>query len=108
MDNPRGEAQLIVHLMSKPDGHNIILEERNIAMRPSSPAGLGLTARQAEVLAYVADGKTNAEIGTIFGISSRTVEKHVEQIFHRLGVETRTAAAALALDAARSSAHAVR
>jgi DNA-binding CsgD family transcriptional regulator len=55
---------------------------------------LGLTRREAEVLAWVAKGKTNEQIGLILGISVRTVQKHLEHVFSKLGVETRTAAAA--------------
>jgi DNA-binding CsgD family transcriptional regulator len=64
---------------------------------------LGLTRRETEVLTWVADGKTNAEIGVILGTSPRTVQKHLEHIFEKLGVETRTAAAvrALALTSSR-------
>lgn len=56
-----------------------------------------LTAREAEVLYWVALGKTNREIGEILEISPRTVNKHLEHVFEKLGVETRTAAASLAL-----------
>jgi DNA-binding CsgD family transcriptional regulator len=59
--------------------------------------GLGLTPREAEVLAWVAQGKSNGVIGTILGISPRTVQKHLERTFNKLGVESRTAAAAHAL-----------
>ena len=55
---------------------------------------------ESEILAYVAVGKTNPEIGIILGISSRTVSKHIEHILDGLCVETRTAAAAMALEAA--------
>ena len=61
---------------------------------------LGLTEREAEVLGWVAEGKTNPEIGFILSISPRTVQKHLEHIFAKLGVETRTAAAVCALRAA--------
>lgn len=56
-----------------------------------------LTAREAETLYWVALGKTNREIGEIMQISPRTVNKHLEHVFEKLGVETRTAAAALVL-----------
>jgi DNA-binding NarL/FixJ family response regulator len=56
----------------------------------------GLTRRETEVLAWLAKGKTNRDIGEILGLSPRTVNKHLEHIFQKLGVETRTAAAALA------------
>lgn len=55
-----------------------------------------LTAREAEVLLWVARGKTNRDIAEILGMSPRTVNKHLEHIFAKLGVETRTAAAAAA------------
>ncbi len=56
-----------------------------------------LTAREAEVLYWVAKGKTNRDVGDILGSSPRTVTKHMEHILPKLGVETRTAAAALVL-----------
>ena len=56
-----------------------------------------LTAREAEVLYWVVKGKTNRDIGDILGTSPRTITKHLEHVFEKLGVETRTAAAALAL-----------
>ena len=56
-----------------------------------------LTAREAEVLHWVVHGKTNRDIGDILGASPRTVTKHMEHILDKLGVETRTAAAALVL-----------
>jgi len=59
--------------------------------------GLQLTAREAEVLQWIANGKTNREIAEILGISPRTINKHLEQLFPKLGVENRTAAAAKAL-----------
>ncbi len=59
---------------------------------------LGLTPRVAEVLLWVAQGKTNADIGVILGISESTVKKHVLEIFAQLGVETRTAATLRALE----------
>ncbi|QLF93091.1 response regulator transcription factor [Pseudomonas sp. ABC1] len=55
-----------------------------------------LTGRELEVLHWVACGKTNRDIGEILGLSPRTVNKHLEHIYVKLGVETRTAAAAVA------------
>jgi DNA-binding response OmpR family regulator len=57
---------------------------------------VALTPREAEVLSWLAKGKTNRDIADILGMSPRTVNKHLEHIFEKLGVETRTAAAALA------------
>ena len=64
---------------------------------------LGLTRREAQVLNFVAMGKTNAEIGIILGTSRRTVEKHVARILCELRVETRTAAAVAATEARNAS-----
>jgi DNA-binding NarL/FixJ family response regulator len=54
-----------------------------------------LTQRESEVLSWVAKGKTNRDIAEILGMSPRTVNKHLEHIFDKLGVETRSAAAAI-------------
>ncbi|MEW6163493.1 MAG: response regulator [Pseudomonadota bacterium] len=56
-----------------------------------------LTPREAEVLFWVIKGKTSKDIGDILGTSPRTVNKHLEHVFEKLGVETRTAAAGLAM-----------
>ncbi len=58
--------------------------------------GAALTPRETEVLTWLARGKTNRDIADILGMSHRTVNKHLEHIFEKLGVETRAAAAALA------------
>ncbi|MFC4314245.1 response regulator [Steroidobacter flavus] len=58
---------------------------------------LSLTTREAEVLLWISRGKSNREIGEILGISPRTVNKHLEQVFVKLGVENRAAAAARAV-----------
>jgi DNA-binding NarL/FixJ family response regulator len=55
-----------------------------------------LTPRETEVLSWIAKGKTNRDVGDILGMSPRTVNKHLEHVFEKLGVETRAAAAALA------------
>ena len=60
-----------------------------------------LTAREAEVLYWVVKGKINRDIGDILGASPATVKKHLERVFAKLGVETRTAAAAMAMNRIR-------
>jgi DNA-binding NarL/FixJ family response regulator len=60
---------------------------------------LGLTTREGEVLSWLSKGKTNRDIAQILGLSPRTVDKHLEQIYSKLGVENRTAAAAIAVNA---------
>ncbi len=68
------------------------------AAEPSQLEKLGLTPREAEVLFWVAQGKTNPEVAIITGVQLTTVKKHLESVFLKLGVDNRTAAAALALD----------
>jgi len=71
----------------------------------AAPAGgwdtAPLTPREHEVLDWVAAGKTNRDIAAILGASPRTVEKHLERIYEKLGVETRTAAVMRILKRAR-------
>ena len=62
---------------------------------------LGLTTREGEVLSWLSKGKTNRDIAQILGLSPRTVDKHLEQIYAKLGVENRTAAAAIATRTSR-------
>ena len=59
---------------------------------------LGLTPRAAEALLWLAQGKTNSDIAVILGITESTVKKHVQEMFEKLGVETRGAAAVRALE----------
>jgi DNA-binding NarL/FixJ family response regulator len=73
-----------------------LLLERNPGVSPSRSA---LTERQTEVLSWVARGKTNAEIGKILSLKTRTIGKYLERIFPKLGVENRTAAASFVLRA---------
>jgi DNA-binding CsgD family transcriptional regulator len=87
----------------RPGDQLLLLEERT-AVGASSLESLGLTRREAEVLRWVAEGKTNQEVATILNLSSLTVRTHLEHIFRKLGVETRTAAAVRALPALRSIA----
>jgi len=64
-----------------------------LAPPATAPSGAALTAREREVLEWVAAGKTNRDIAAILGTRPRTIEKHLERIYEKLGVETRTAAA---------------
>ena len=97
------------------DGSQIkkIVEHGRLINRPRSGAqppgkkvptknqfgSLGLTARETEVLTWIAQGKTNYEIGVILSACTGTICKHVEHILRKLCVENRTAAAAIALAA---------
>jgi DNA-binding CsgD family transcriptional regulator len=64
--------------------------------QPQVPSDLPLTAREREVLHWLGGGKTDRDIAAILGISPRTVHKHLQRIYEKLGVETRTAAVARA------------
>ena len=94
--------RLVVSLL---DGTNergdlLVLEEHSDGLPSAAPlrAALGLTERQGEVLLWIAQGKGNADIGQILGISLPTVKMHVTRLFEALGCETRTAAARIALE----------
>ena len=65
---------------------------------PTPLLQLGLTPRAAEALLWLAQGKTNGDIASILGITESTVKKHVQEIFDKLGIETRGAAAVRALE----------
>ncbi|MDR1935840.1 MAG: helix-turn-helix transcriptional regulator, partial [Candidatus Accumulibacter sp.] len=75
----------------------VLREENDASAIESLIAAFRLTQREAEVLYWVTLGKTNKDIGDILGSSPRTVNKHLEHVFEKLGVETRTAAANLAM-----------
>jgi DNA-binding CsgD family transcriptional regulator len=91
-------GQLMVRLTVSDDEHRVLtLTERPAVPRPDALKPLGLSPREAEVLAWVTEGKTNAEIGTILGASGRTIDKHLERVLRKLDVATRTAAVARAL-----------
>lgn len=81
------------------NGYFLIAIERYIRCQSSTPLRvLGLSDRETEALYWVAQGKSNAEIAIILGISPRTVDKHLQAIYARLGVETRTQAALIAIE----------
>jgi DNA-binding CsgD family transcriptional regulator len=63
-----------------------------------------LTPREAEVLFWISQGKSNHDMGIILGAKTGTICKHVEHIFGKLSVENRTAAAVMALETCRSVA----
>ncbi|HYS32143.1 MAG TPA: response regulator transcription factor, partial [Streptosporangiaceae bacterium] len=72
--------------------------ERLGAHRPARELPDGLTRRECEVLTLVADGRSNREIGEALYISDRTVARHLTNIFHKIGVTSRTQAARYAID----------
>ena len=76
----------------------VMQETSDASVLEAMGQAFGLTAREAEVLYWVAKGKINRDIGDILGSSPATVKKHLERIYAKLGVETRTAAAAMAIN----------
>lgn len=64
---------------------------------------LGLSCRESEVLIWVMQGKTNEEIGVVLKISPRTVKKHLERVYRKLGVKTRMAAVFTAAESLKST-----
>lgn len=112
-----GERRLRPYIVNKPTGRLIfnpadlqseeqwlilLREESETAQIEALRAIFNLTNRESEVLHWVILGKTDKSIGEILGTSPRTVNKHMEHVFTKLGVETRTAAASLAVNKLRS------
>lgn len=96
----RGDSRLLAsyHEQSSDEERIVVLREESEAQSLEALiASFRLTQREAEVLHWVIKGKTNRDIGEILGMSPRTVNKHLEHVFEKLGVETRTAATHLAL-----------
>jgi DNA-binding CsgD family transcriptional regulator len=81
----------------EPRGESLLyrMEEERHGRAVSSNHFYDLTDREIEVLQWLDQGKSNEEIGIVMGISSRTVQKHLEHVYAKLGVENRTAAAAV-------------
>ncbi len=107
LSTARGARQLVCTLQGKTvdDDWLVVLREvSDAATVEATMLAFGLTLRESEVLYWVAKGKTNRDIGDILGSSPATVKKHLERIYEKLGVETRTAAAATALQRVRELA----
>jgi DNA-binding NarL/FixJ family response regulator len=101
----RGAARLLFNAVDTGNSEQwmvMLREESDAAQVQALTALFKLTLRESEVLNWVIKGKTNRDIGEILGTSPRTVNKHLEHVFVKLGVETRTAAAALALNKIRA------
>jgi DNA-binding NarL/FixJ family response regulator len=97
-------AQLKLHYLGSAGPNEFLLrlaKEASSDISAELSSEFGLTTREGEVLSWLAKGKTNRDIAQILGLSPRTVDKHLEQIYAKLGVENRTAAAAIAANAGR-------
>jgi DNA-binding CsgD family transcriptional regulator len=79
----------------------LLMEERG-RLASRSISEVGLTRRESEILLHIESGKSDAAVATLCGISKRTVQKHVENIFKKLNVETRTAAVRAVVDSIES------
>ena len=93
----RQGKRLVIRIVFDLDQSLLLLEEQPTTAQPEL---LGVSRREGEVLGRVSQGKTNKEIGMILELSPRTVQKHLEHIYRKIGVETRTAAAAKAYEIA--------
>lgn len=74
-----------------------VAEKLTEVLQRNKDGGNGLTPREMDVLRHVVEGKTNGEIGVALGISEKTVEKHLESIFRKMGVASRVEAAVAAV-----------
>ena len=91
-----------LHRQTEDDDWFIVMREvSDTAIIESMSLVFKLTTREAEVLYWVIKGKINRDIGDILGSSPATVKKHLERVFAKLGVETRTAAAGMAMNRIR-------
>jgi DNA-binding CsgD family transcriptional regulator len=86
-------ARLIVRRVQSEDRSLLLLAEESGLTISRRLKRFALTPRESEVLHWIAEGKSNAEIATILGLTPGTVKLHVERILTKLGVENRTAAA---------------
>ena len=96
-----GAGEITVYALPKLNGETIILVQTPSGEAAGEEALAILTRRQREIMDWIAEGKTSAEAAIILGISPRTVEKHLEAVFQRLGVENRIAAMRRYLDMKR-------
>jgi len=98
-----GVGRLLIKSLSSvfSEEQQLVLHNQSTDCGSKNPSQLGLTPRETEVLFWMSRGKRNSEIGTILGVNQRTVTKHLERVFQKLNVDTRTAAAAIALDCLR-------
>jgi DNA-binding CsgD family transcriptional regulator len=99
----RADRRLTIRALGEPAERALLLEESRAGFQPAALAPLGLTPRESEVLTLVARGANNEAIGRAIGAQPRTVAKHVERIHRKLGVDSRSAAAARAHEAAAAS-----
>jgi DNA-binding CsgD family transcriptional regulator len=98
LDVQRGERSLQIRLASTGSGtvHILVLRAEDPTLQLKKLSSFGLGPRATEVLYWISKGKTNGEIAILLGARPRTIEKHVEAILAKLGVENRVTAALVA------------
>jgi len=96
----RDGRRLTIQLLRSNGGPFLLLSERKLRIAPADIASLGLSPRETEVLAWLAHGKSNAEIAGILGLSPATIKHCLERVYGKLDVGTRAAATAVAVAAA--------
>ena len=84
-----GEIHIRAVPTSSPERRLLVLTAGSRNIVPAQTNDFGLSKRELEVAQWIGDGKTNKEIASTLGISSRTVQKHIEHIFEKMGVKTR-------------------
>ncbi len=102
---PATSAELLSSIEARLERHKEKEQaaQQKVEFRPNFDStapleALGLTPREAEVLLWIAQGKSNAEIGTILGMSEKTAKIHVGHIFEKLGLDNRNAATVRAIE----------
>jgi DNA-binding CsgD family transcriptional regulator len=94
----KGEIEICNFSLSPSENLSLMRIDHRLARQgPKALLTLGLTAREAEVLFWITEGKTNPEIAIILDASPGTVKKHAANLYAKLGVPTRTSAARCAL-----------
>jgi len=96
----RDDRRLTIQILRDRGGPFLLLNERKLRIAPADIASLGLSPRETEVLAWLAHGKSNAEIAAILGLSPATIKHCLERVYGKLDVGTRAAATAVAVAAA--------
>lgn len=94
-----GQRLVVRFVADRPENRDLLLlEKQTLPFSAATLKSLGLTRREAEILIWIARGKTNNEVAALLYISPRTVKKHLEHVYHKLGVESRTEAVSRALE----------